>query len=107
MQLAIGDRADVAGLALEDNGRLIGPGAVQVPVQAIFGGIELPALEPLGMRQLPRQDLLERLSPAQELLGLPAPKSLWGVDRLRVELLIVRFAPKVCLGFELGRRPKH
>jgi hypothetical protein len=53
------------------------------------------------------EDPLERTTPGEELLGLPAPKFLWGVDRLLVEPFISSIAPKICLGFELGRRPEN
>jgi hypothetical protein len=59
------------------------------------------------MRQLPIEDLLESPPPGEEFPGLPAPKFLWGVDRFGVEPLIGGFAPKIGLGFELGRRPEY
>src|SRR5208283_4129872 len=69
--------------------------------------VHLPATEPLGVRQLPIEHFLERAAPGEVLPRLPAPEFLGSVDRLGIEPLIQCFAPKVGLGFELGRRPDN
>ena len=106
MQLLVSDRADIAGLAFEDQRSLVFPGRAEVAVDAIFGDIQFAADKPLRMRRLPIENLFKRLAPNQLLVGLPAPESFWGVDRLRIKLLVSGFAPKICLGFELGRGPE-
>jgi len=106
VQLLVGDGADVARLTLEDQRGLVLARGAEVAIEAVLGDIQFPAEKPLGMRRLPLQDLFERLPPDQVLLGLPAPELFWAIDRLRVELLVGGIAPKIRLGFELGRRPE-
>ena len=106
MKLFISDRTDIAGFTFENQRGLILAGRTEVTVEAGFGNVELTADEPLRMRGFPIQHLFEGLTPEKLFGGLPAPEFFWGVDRLRVHPLVCRIAPKVCLGFELGRGPE-
>ena len=106
MQLFISDRADITGLTFENQRSLVLAGGAEVAVEAVFGNVEFAADEPLRVRWLPIEDFLEWLAPDELLGGLSAPEFFWGVDRLRVQPLIGGIAPKICLGFELGRGPE-
>jgi hypothetical protein len=57
-------------------------------VDTVLTYIELSVLEPLGMRQLPIQDLLERATPGEEFPGLAPPEFFGSVDRLRIQPFI-------------------
>ena len=107
VKLAVGQCPHVPGLALEDDCGFVGTAVGQMPVEAVFGNIELSPFEPLGMRQLPTQDLLERPAPVEKFLRLSPPELLGRVDRFGIQLLIQGFAPKIGLGFELGRWPDN
>ena len=106
MQLFISDRADITGFTFENQRSLVLSGGAEVAVEAVFGNVEFAADEPLRVRWLPIEDFLEWLAPDELLGGLSAPEFFWGVDRLRVQPLIGGIAPKICLGFELGRGPE-
>jgi hypothetical protein len=106
MQLLVSDRANIARFAFEDQRSLVFPSRAEVTVETVFGDIELTADKPLRVRGLPIEDFFERFAPDKLLVGLPAPEFFWGVDRLRIKLLVSGFAPKICLGFELGRGPE-
>ena len=106
MELLVGDGADIARLALEDDRGLVLAVGAEVAVEAVLGDVELAAGEPLRVRRIPLEGLFERLAPDEMLLGLTGPELFWAIDRLGVELLVQGLAPKICLGFELGRRPE-
>ena len=105
MQLPIRQRSYVARFTLEHDRGLVAARR-EVAVEAVFGDVELAAGEPLRVRRVPFQRLFERLAPDEMLLGLTGPELFWAIDRLGVELLVQSLAPKICLGFELGRRPE-
>ena len=106
MKLFIGDRTDISRFTFENKCGLVLAGGTEVTVEAVFGNVEFAADEPLRVRWLPIEDFLEWLAPDELLAGLSAPEFFWGVDRLRIQPLIGGIAPKVCLGFELGRGPE-
>src|SRR5439155_14379143 len=88
IEIPVGQRAAVAGLALPDEGGLGAAGGGHMAIEAVVGHVELAADEPLGVRRLPLQRLLPRLEPVElpsallpELHGIP--RGL-GVDRLLV-----------------------
>ena len=67
VQLLVGQRARIAGLALPDDRGLVAA-VGQVPVEAVVAGVELPADEPLGVRGVrPVEHLRPRLEPVQRL----------------------------------------
>src|SRR6267142_4673485 len=70
-ELTVGELAYLArlGFPLPDEGDLVGPTAAHVAVEAVHGGVERAAQEPLGMRRLP----LEHFVPGPEPLELARP----------------------------------
>ncbi len=64
VELAIGEAADLAGLALPDQGDLLAA-VGQVGVEAVVGNIRLTADEPLGKGRVPAKDLVIRREPVQ------------------------------------------
>ncbi len=74
VQLGVGDRAGVAGLALPVVGDLVAEPGVEVAVEAVVGDVELPAHEPLGEGQVPDQRLVEVPEPRHQLAGLAGPE---------------------------------
>ena len=73
VQVPVGERPRVAGLALPDEGGPAATGRLDVPVEAVIGDVELPTEEPLGVGHLPLERLLPRLEPV-ELLGEALPE---------------------------------
>ena len=96
----------ISRLTFENQRGLVFTGRAQVSIDAILRDIQLPADEPFRVRGLPIQDLFVGLAPNDVFLRLPIPELFWGVDRLGVEPFVSGIAPKISLGFELGRRPE-
>ena len=71
-----------AVLADPDQRRLVAPVGVHVAVDAVGGGVQLPAEEPLVVRQLEAAHGVERLDPVDEL-GALGPEDLGVVGRRR------------------------
>src|SRR5260221_3494570 len=71
VELAVGELAYLPrlGLPLPDEGDLVGSTVAHVAVEAIHGGVERAAQEPLGVRRLP----LEHFVPGTEPLELARP----------------------------------
>ena len=88
--------AVVDRLALPVVGDPVAVPGLDVAVDAVVGDVELPADEPLRVRQLPLADGLERLEPRHALAGLVRPE----LERLAVVDVGLRVR---CRG-ELGRR---
>ena len=86
-QLAVGDDALVAGLALPDDGGLVAARSVGVAVHAVLTDIDFSAVEPFGERSLPIEHLVPRFLPDQ-FVRLTRPEDLGLVDRFLVELLV-------------------
>jgi hypothetical protein len=59
-----------------------------VPIEAALASVELGAYEPLGVWQLPIEQLVPRLAEHQ-LRGLTLPKRLGRLQALFVELLVL------------------
>src|SRR5690606_1357191 len=85
-ELAVGERALVARLALPEERDLVGVAALYLQVEAVVGEVRLAAHEPLRVRLLPLDDLLPRLEPVEQLRRL-APERLGVVQRLAVHAL--------------------
>src|SRR5260370_40221955 len=75
IQVAIGEHAAIARLALEDDGGFVAAPALQVPVDAVVAGIDLGADEPFGPGHVPLEDLVPRLEPIDGF-GLLGPECL-------------------------------
>jgi hypothetical protein len=73
VQLLVGERALIARLAFPEDRRLVAVRAGEMPVEAVFGNVELPAHEPLREWRLPLHHLAPRRLPG-ELLRLARPK---------------------------------
>ena len=71
--------ARIARLAFPDDGGLVAPRGMRVPVHAVVGDVELSAHEPFGPRRVPFQHLLPRREPVQ-ILGLLRPEA-FGIFR--------------------------
>jgi hypothetical protein len=69
MELLVGDRAHVTRLTFENECSLVFAVGAEVAIEAVFGNVQFSADEPLGVRRLPVQNLLERLLPEQLLAG--------------------------------------
>ncbi len=94
LQLRVGDRAAVAGLALEVDGDPVAVARLDVPVHAVVRHVERAVLEPLGERRVrPVQRLGRFLRPA-EAAGLRGPEaepvSLGLLIRLRRDIGVRR-----------------
>ena len=76
LEVGVGDRPGVAGLADPVVGDLVAEPALDVPVDAVVGDVELAADEPLGERQVPLERRLERLDPVEPLAGEIRPEGL-------------------------------
>jgi hypothetical protein len=57
-EVPVGEHPPVSRFSLPDDGRLVPPRPVEVPVEAVGRSIELAVHEPTGVRQLPVEDLL-------------------------------------------------
>ncbi len=78
VQVPIGQDALIARLAFEDDRGFVAARAVQVPVQAVGGDVELPAEEPLGVGRVPFADRIPRLCPVQKFPSLFSPPASVG-----------------------------
>jgi hypothetical protein len=58
VQVPVGQRAAIAGLALPDDRRLVAARAGNVPIDAVHAGVELAAGEPLGVWGRPFEHLI-------------------------------------------------
>ena len=85
-QLRVGDGAGVAGLALPVVRDLVAVPGLDVAVEAVVRGVELPADEPLREREIPVEDRVPVLVPVEEVAGLPGPEALEVDVRLVVDL---------------------
>ena len=103
VQLGVGQRDRVAGLALPDDRGLVGA-RLEVLVQADGGGVQLAPHEPLheGLVR-PVEHRVEVLHPRQ-LAGDPGPEGVGVVDRLAVHPLVLLRRGEPRLGAELVGR---
>ena len=103
LEVAEGQRPGVARLADPVVGDLVAEPALDVPVDAVVGDVELPAGEPLGERQVPLERLGERGRPVDPLarplrperleIGLGLHVQVGGGVRLRGEGGVRRVGP--------------
>ena len=71
-----------------------------VAVEAVLRDVQLPADEPLGVRQLPLEDGLPVLAPREQLARLALPEP----EPVGVGLFVERAVGHQGLGREAGRR---
>ncbi len=77
VELAVGEAAAVARFPLPDQGRLLGPGPGQVPVEAVVGKVGGAALKPPGEgRVAPVEHGVEGLEPVQLAAGQIPPETV-------------------------------
>gem|GEM_PF-4022129 len=99
-EVMVGEDPLLPRLPLPDNGRLVAPPGLHVPVQGVVGEVGLSPHEPFGVGQVPFQDLLPGLKPV-ELRGHPSPEPLGVADALLVKALVLLLALDVGLLAEL------
>jgi len=87
VELLIGEGAALAGFPLPDDGRFIAARPIEMTIEAVFGGIELPAYKPLCKGRLPIQSLGPLFLP-KKLGGLAGPKFFGILEGLRVKFFI-------------------
>ena len=109
VQALVGVHLDLFGrLALPDEGRLVAARALQVPVEAVGGRVELGAAEVAdegaGGLEVVLLHRVPRAIPVQRLAGHLAPERLGLVDRAAVQLVVVLAALHEGLVAELGGR---
>ena len=107
LELGVGDRARVAGVALEDDGGLVALAGLDVTVDAVVGRVELAALEPLDVGrgvEAPVERRVPVLRPDQRILGALGPVAFGVLDRPLVGCLVLADRLEVRGLRELGRR---
>ena len=75
MQVAVGERAGVARLALPVVRDPVAPARLDVAVEAVVGDVERAADEPLGEGQVPLERGVEVLEPADAARGPGGPRT--------------------------------
>ncbi len=76
VELGIGDRPPVSRLRLPVVGDPLAPSRFDVAVEAVVGGVELAAHEPLGEGQVPVEDRVPFLEPVEQGRRLAGPEPL-------------------------------
>ena len=79
VEIEIGQRAPVAGLAFPDEGRLVAAPRAHVPIEAVRGDVDLAVGEPLRIGRVPLEHLRERLDPLE--LAREAGPERFGIFR--------------------------
>ena len=105
VQFAVGQRAGVAGFALEDDRRFVAA-VVQMPVHAVFRDVEPTAGEPLRKRRRPFQHRAPRRAPEQ-FAGFPGPERVRLLDRKFIERLVLGQGRHTRLRGKLRGRREH
>jgi len=88
VELLEGESAALAGFPFPDDGRFIAARAVEMTIEAVFTGIELPAYKPLCKGRLPIQSLSPLFLP-KKFGGFACPKFFWILEGLSVKFFIV------------------
>ena len=102
MELSVSQDALFSWLPLPDDRCLVAARRIEMAVEAVIGGVELPSHEPLGIGDLPIQNLGPFLEPV-EFPGLPGPEGVGLADRLGMELLVLGKAADSGLFGKFGR----
>jgi len=96
LELGVTDAPAGAILGLPEVGDAVTPAGRDAAIEAVVSDVQLPAEVPLRVRQLPLEELRERLEPGDPLAPLAFPEGL--------EVLVVDPGLRVRLRGELGRR---
>ena len=88
VKLLVSERPLFARLPFPQDRGLVLASRAEMPVEAVFGDIQLSADEPLRKRQLPFEHLLP-LFPPEEFGGLPTPEFLGLLDRFLIHRAIL------------------
>lgn len=75
LELGVGDRATVAGLALEVDGDAVAVAGLDVPVHAVVRDVQLAVREPLGEGRVGPVERLGRLDVPGQAAGLGGPEA--------------------------------
>src|SRR4029077_17710501 len=94
-QLRVGNRAAVSRLSFPVERDAVAVSGLDVPVEAVVGDVQLAAEEPLRVRELPVEQLRERLEPDDTFARFAFPE--------RIERLVVDLRLGIRLRGELGR----
>jgi len=109
VELAVGDAADLAGLAFPEERDLVAAGAEGVAVDAVVGEVELASLEPLcavaGAVEAGGKDAGPGGEPLELACGL-GPELFGLLDAVAIHLLVLLERGDMSLGAELLRRFK-
>src|SRR6185436_127836 len=84
IEIEVGQRSAIAGLAFPDECRLVAPGGADMPIEAVGGDVDLAADEPLGIRRIPLEDFRPRRDPL-ELLRETGPEGFGILRGSRVD----------------------
>ena len=104
VQLAIGEAPLVPRLPLPNQGQLVGPGALQVAIEAVVGEIGGTPLKPAGRRRVaPIEHLLKGGEPVQLLASPGPPESIRVGLSFRHQGLIGLYRADAGLGGQGGR----
>ena len=104
VQLAVAEAPLVPRLPLPDQGQLVGPGALQVAIEAVVGEIGGAPLKPAGRRRVtPIEHLLKGGEPVQLLASPGPPEGIWVRLRFRHQGPIGLDRADAGLGGEGGR----
>src|SRR5579864_4943186 len=103
MQLLVGERANLAGFALPDDGGFIFAMRGDVAVEAVVGEIDFAADKPFRPRAIPFENFFPRLEPVQFTSDL-RPEFVGILDRPLIELLVLGQRLNVRIAAEFGGR---
>ena len=77
VELAVGEAACVAGFTFPNQGRFLGRGASQVPIEAVVGEVGAAAFKPAGKGGIaPIEHRVKGLKPVQVLAGQVPPEAI-------------------------------
>src|SRR5262249_1174850 len=106
MQLLVTDHALIAGLALPKDRDLVLARRIQVPVDAVVAGVDLPAHEPLGKPRVPLQRSIAFAEPRELPLRELAPELFGVFFGPAIQLAIGLHAGYIRLLYKRGRGGK-
>ena len=102
VKLAVSQDLFVTRFPLPDDRGLVRTGSLQMAVEAVLGGIHLGPDKPLGIGELPIENLRPFFEP-MEFLGLATPELVGLGHRLGMEFFVNRHAADAGFLGEFGR----